>query len=369
VNVPIRMLNPSRHRSLLTPSMASSSSSKRGISCLGFISPRSATLLLALFGLIAHIQQFNYLGILHDTFPHVPKVRSIASTSTTIETTRPSLISGGANVVLDSEVVAAEEEQASRIETQTQSLVNDITDSVKSNASTSVWKDAAVKRPIRWFNLLPSRYQQPSDNNNKTPTSGGASIAYTAMDQDYKARQRDQEADRKSWEAARTLTRAIRWYAAMCAFAALCGVIGVIRSNLFCTRIFVLVSTLDLLWCALSLISLGIIVTYPNIRSLICEELSNTSTVILDLDQSSGNNLRSTTGPVMLLSRAASTFWKRSSSSLEASVPNPADTLSSGYWWDSLLDNILENENCEDVLESVLLPLGLVACLIYLALR
>lgn len=126
-------------------------------------------------------------------------------------------------------------------------------------------------------------------------------------------------------------------------------------------------STLDLFLCALSLVSFGIIVTYPSIRALICEELSNTSTVILDLDETSSHNLRSSTGPVLLLGRAASTFWKRTMS--DSNGGSGGDSLSSAYWWDSLLDNVMESENCDDVLESVLIPIGLVASLIYLALR
>lgn len=126
-------------------------------------------------------------------------------------------------------------------------------------------------------------------------------------------------------------------------------------------------STLDLFLCALSLVSFGIIVTYPSIRALISEELSNTSTVILDLDETSSHNLRSSTGPVLLLGRAASTFWKRTMS--DSNGGSGGDSLSSAYWWDSLLDNVMESENCDDVLESVLIPIGLVASLIYLALR
>lgn len=139
------------------------------------------------------------------------------------------------------------------------------------------------------------------------------------------------------------------------------------QSNIFCTRIFVLSSTVDLFLCAFSLVSFGIIVTYPNIRALVCEELSNTSTVILDLDETSSHDLRSSTGPVLLLGRAASTFWKRTIS--DTSAGSSSETLSSAYRWDSLLDNIMENENCDDVLESVLIPVGLVVSLVYLALR
>jgi hypothetical protein len=132
----------------------------------------------------------------------------------------------------------------------------------------------------------------------------------------------------------------------------------------------VLSSSLDLFLCALSLVSLGIIVTYPNIRGLICEEISSTSAVILDMNQSSsGPDLRSSAGPVVLLGRAASSFWKRALSSSSEAGDQLSEPSSSTYWLDSLRDSILENENCEDVLESVLIPLGLVLSLIYMALR
>ena len=138
------------------------------------------------------------------------------------------------------------------------------------------------------------------------------------------------------------------------------------QSNLLCTRIFVLSSSIDLFLCALSFISLGIIVTYPNIRGLICEELSSTSAVIMDIDNPSGHDIRSPPGPVSLLGRAASTFWKRA---LDDTSSQTSDSLPATYWWDSLRDSLLDNENCDDVLESVLIPLGLVVCLVYLALR
>ncbi|UZJ56927.1 hypothetical protein CBS101457_006247 [Exobasidium rhododendri] len=86
----------------------------------------------------------------------------------------------------------------------------------------------------------------------------------------------------------------------------------------------------------------------------------------MDLDQASSHNLRASSGPVSLLGRAASTFWKRA---LSESVDQGSDSLPSAYWWDTMLDNFLVNEQCDDVLESVLIPLGLVLCLFYLALR
>lgn len=86
----------------------------------------------------------------------------------------------------------------------------------------------------------------------------------------------------------------------------------------------------------------------------------------MDLDRSSGQDLRSSSGPVLLLGRAATSFWKRATSE---TPDQSSESLPAGYWWDSLLDNLLENENCDDVLESVLLPLGLVISLVYLALR
>lgn len=89
----------------------------------------------------------------------------------------------------------------------------------------SMWKEAATK-PVRWFNLLPSKFQQ-IDGKGATINLPLAGNAY--MEEDWKARQRDQEEDRKSWEAARTLTKVVRIYALLCAITCLCGVLGVIR--------------------------------------------------------------------------------------------------------------------------------------------
>lgn len=68
----------------------------------------------------------------------------------------------------------------------------------------------------------------------------------------------------------------------------------------------------------------------------------------------------------MLLGHAASTFWKRTMSKATNAT---TDSLPHTYWWDSMLDNLLEYENCDDVLESVIIPLGLIISLVYLALR
>lgn len=213
--------------------MAGSPTSSRRVTCLGFISPRSAALLLAVFGLLAHIQQINYLNVLYDTFPHVPNLKSVnvplsstsLSTGTLEKDSTYSQAMLSANVVLDSEV--------------NNNTIN------SNNTKASFWKEAAAIRPVRWFNLLPSRYQQSdanksmitavsssssSSSSTTTTTTNAGSSAF--VEQDWKARQRDQEEDRKSWEAARTLTKVVQLYAVLCAFTCICGIVGVIRVSL-----------------------------------------------------------------------------------------------------------------------------------------
>lgn len=237
------MLHSTRSRPRSKLGNMTTSSSGR-VSCLGIISPRSATLLLALLGCVAHIQQFNYLSNLHDSFPHVPKVRSLP----------PTTISGN-DYVTPPTVTPAAELPKSYIHAVTnidESLTH--TDAVTSIASTSAIYNlaspnvkgkngslkstskeaaAALAKPARWFNLLPSRF--PQNDSKSANVAAASSIPSGFVEQDWKARQRDQEEDRKSWEAARSLTLIVRLYALICAVMCLCGVIGVLRVSLYST--------------------------------------------------------------------------------------------------------------------------------------
>lgn len=148
-------------------------------------------------------------------------------------------------------------------------------------------------------------------------------------------------------------------------------------------------SFLDVLLFSFSVISMCIIITYPEIRAMLCEQISsgelhallsymrgaNNNTAaptLVDIDNSSGASsaaaaLASPAAPssstTFLSYAAVGSLWKRAvASSDEASTAHL-------YWWDTLIDNMLENESCDDIFVSVLVPLGLVICLAYLALR
>ncbi|PWN34861.1 uncharacterized protein FA14DRAFT_110662, partial [Meira miltonrushii] len=192
-----------------------------------------------------------------------------------------------------------------------------------------------------------------------------------------------QDEERKSWEAARILTTIMRIYSIISALACVFGVYGVVKSNLLATRLFFVSSFIDLFLFTLSVMSLCVIVTYPEVRAMLCEQISSGELHSLlnymrVTDSSSSFDSSTTKASVTLsdsantvlpaanfISRSASAFWKR------ASVSDGSNGNSSGhvYWWDMLFDDMLENESCDDIFLSVLVPIGLFACLAYIAVR
>lgn len=403
-----------------SPSLASSRNltSTARLRCFGLISSRVATFLLALFGLIAHMQTFKHLEVLYDSFPQIPQTRNgvlpISASftfwsdpknengnhgprpSTSI---RPSI---PANVVLDSEMDMLNNDQQSRIDRgKSHSMIKENAEihsdtpaplswsAYEGTSSTTVQKAKNVAassiissedlikmvKPTRWFNLLPKR---PWTEGKATPEEAAI----------WRAQLKDQDEERKSWDAARTLTTIMRIYSIASALACLIGVYGVVRSNLFATRLFFVSSFVDLFLFTLSIMSLCVIVTYPEIRAILCEQISSGELHSLlnymrGIDSkalSSSSSLEDHTNEASIalsdsantilpaanfISRSASLLWKRASN-LDKANGNSSNRV---YWWDTLIDDMLENESCDDIFLSVLVPIGLIACLSYIALR
>lgn len=359
--------------------------------CLGIISGRTATFLIAIGGCFAHLQTFSYLGILRDSFPQVPKARmsmfsqhavnvaSLYPSSTAVE---PLHQIGDIQISQEMKTFDPDINYAS-----TSVSPSSPTSSFSEPSKASTSNDDFVTESSRWFNLLP-----------KTPT------AYAdAQDQAvWSALEESQDEERRSWEAAGKLTSAMRAYALICVVACILGAYGVLRvsknlerldqvdmnnfqNNLVFLKLFVLSSVFDMLLFALTVISLGIIVTYPDIRTLLCEQIAS-GEVHSFLAYMRGANkgtarpspaddfsFSGSTAPTLssaitkmpttsLLSRAAGGFWKRALTQDDAAAP-------SIYWWDNMLDNMLENESCDDVFSSFIVPFGLLICLVYLAIR
>jgi hypothetical protein len=230
----------------------------------------------------------------------------------------------------------------------------------------------------------------------------------------WRAQQAGQDEERRSWETARRLTTIMRVYAFLSALACMLGLYGVVRSSLGATRMFVVSSFLDVFLFALSLVSFCIIITYPGVRAMLCEQISSgelhsflsymhganhdaakaadatsqlapTSSPIVQLTSSAAALVIGSSGGQMtvvekrtssaaaaalepaarFISYASGPLWKRAL----AATSNESSSLTHIYWWDTLLDDMLENESCDDIFISVLVPMGLIVCLTYLALR
>lgn len=384
--------------------------------CFGVISSRVATLLLALFGLIAHMQTFKHLEVLYDSFPQIPHTRNgVLPVSPLISSLaehkyangrngpRPSVIirpSIPADVVLDSEMNGMNNDQK-LIESGTQtsksnenvysssnnfapvpSPTSDSTGSSTVSKAKSVAAAAAAMssedliamvKPTRWFNMLPTR---PGE---EKVTPEEAAI--------WRAQLKDQDEERKSWEAARILTTIMRFYSIASALACLFGVYGVLKSNLLATRLFFVSSFIDLFLLTLSVMSLCVIVTYPEVRAMLCEQISSGELHSLlnymrvtDPSSSSSSSFDASTTDASIalsdpantvlpaanfISRSASALWKRAS----VSDGNNGNSSNHVYWWDMLIDDMLENESCDDIFLSVLVPISLFVCLAYIAVR
>lgn len=393
------MLRRTRHSSLSTAATAAGSTSSRRSRCLGFISPRTATLLLALLGVIAHLQTFRNLAVLHDSFPHVPKLREV----------------GG-----PSQHQHHQGTETSHLST-TFSAASISPEGLPSYPPSSPAHDLAEEylasvRPSRWFNLLPKR-PWGEDQRNDVGSNGNGVHSSPEEVAIWRAQQRGQDEERKSWELARRLTKIMRVYAFLSAMACMLGVYGVLKSKLGATRIFVISSFLDVFLFALSLVSFCIIITYPGVRAMLCEQISsgeihaflsymhgaNEDAAVAATssaaaagassrlpDTSTVSSLTSAAAALVIapvtddtdaptatsaalqpaariLSYATGPLWKRAFSSATANADG--SSFAHIYWWDTLLDDMLENESCDDIFISVLVPLGLVVCLTYLAFR
>lgn len=198
--------------------------------CLGLIAPRTATLLLALLGVVAHMQTFRHLEVLYDSFPQVPRPRVGPSGSRhepgySVQHSKhphaqPAVSS---YVALDStsdrhhiaNAIAAAFHGSQRLPaSQTDSAK--VADATAVSGLTTSEDLLAMVKPTRWFNLLPKR---PWSEEKPTPEEAAI----------WRAQQAGQDEERKSWEAARRLTKVMRFYALLSAVASLFGVYGVLK--------------------------------------------------------------------------------------------------------------------------------------------
>lgn len=156
------------------------------------------------------------------------------------------------------------------------------------------------------------------------------------------------------------------------------------QHHLLSTRIFVLASFLDVFLCALSLLSLSLLATYPEVRALACDQVSSGEIhALLAFFRGSGSPASS--------SSPSSSRMAAHSLSLGPSPPSTSNTAAAfvdnlfrrashgqssastadvgTVWWDALMDNVFASENCDEVFATTVVPLILVFSLIYLALR
>lgn len=200
--------------------------------CFGFISARTATLLIAFAGCIVQLHTFTYLDVLRDSFPQIPKARWPAATPAadirqsssvgrhTFGWVRPTSV-----IVLDSEVTGPgidrpfdkQQRPGPSVPPTRLPYPDAVAPSLPDfdsagEFSSSDWPSSAA-RPTRWFNLLPTKQTPDASEDDAT----------------WRAQLASQDEERRSWQAARLATSVIRVYAFLGALACAMGVYGVLR--------------------------------------------------------------------------------------------------------------------------------------------
>ncbi|EPQ26470.1 uncharacterized protein PFL1_06118 [Pseudozyma flocculosa PF-1] len=362
-------------------------------SLFGFIPPRTATLLLALLGILVHVNLYTWLGTLRQTLPDVPeRPYSLASRLQDSPYGSAARLDqlAGFNAQLDVGIHSA---QAAPSALRTIPPV-DLATSAKS--SVPAWM-AEAKAYLKAQGLsfapesgiggsdpasqgradpflppssdpAPSLLSAPAQGSRDSMLSLGPLLshggeAYNHVSFDDGA----EDAERLNWHAMRLVLSSLRAYTLLCIVCCMAGVVGVLRPNLLLSRLFVIHYFLDLLLTTLSLGSIALLATYPSIRSQICDEYGNGPAVSLFGIGSGGGG--SSGSPVAgVVSSSSST---PSSSSL-LGVPRTAqggEVDAAPSSWETLLDGIFTSENCEEAFTSTLIPLFLVAAFVYTATK
>lgn len=347
---------------------ASTSSSASGL--FGYITPRTATLAIALLGIIIHLNTFSWLGSLSSTLPDVPDRISTpppppASAAYVPSPNRFANSAAKPEQLIDLDLyahappVAAAQASANKAvylpewvaEAKAYLKAQGLTAPPLQDASADSALDRAASTVKSGDAAIPGRYADAS--------SDAAVLGFQVLDDGA------EDVERMQWDALRLVIGTLRWYILLSVVCCCAGVIGVLRSQLLLSRLFVIHSFLDFLLSTLSLLALAIVCTYPTVRAHLCDEFGSGELQAWFSHPKSARAPGARGAAAQALANAANTA---SSNSLALSgTPSDATAVASG--WETLLDGVFASENCEESFRTTLVPLLMVFGAFFTAVR
>ena len=172
-----------------------------------------------------------------------------------------------------------------------------------------------------------------------------------------------EDVERMQLDALRLVIGTLRWYILLSVVCCCAGVIGVVRSQLLLSRLFVIHSFLDFLLSTLSLFALAIACTYPSVRAHLCDEFGSRDF------QSWFSSAKAQTVPESAGSNSAHPNVKIAQLGSAASSGTASEVTAAASGWETLLDGVFASENCEESFRTTLVPLLMVVGLFFTALR
>ncbi|TKY90842.1 hypothetical protein EX895_000840 [Sporisorium graminicola] len=339
----------------------SSTTSSSGSGVLSWISPRTATLTIAVLGILLHLNVYSWLGAINSTLPDVPNrdlapappasaafvpspdrfVHSAAKADQLIDFAAPSTEAEGAenkNVILPEWVAEAK----AYLKAQGLSYIptpGDTPTPSNNNAAAENGKPADV--------ITYGRYADASDT---------LHTGYQNLDDGA------EDVERMQWDALRLVIGTMRWYILLSVICCCAGIIGVVRSQLMLSRLFLIHSFLDFLLSTLSLLAVAIVCTYASVRAHICDEFGSGELQAWLSSQTS-------TIPALGPGNSAHSGPHIAPAAGSAISGTASDVTVAASGWETLLDDVFASENCEESFRTTLVPLLMVFGLFFTAIR
>ncbi|KAN0061957.1 hypothetical protein ACQY0O_005952 [Thecaphora frezii] len=330
---------------------------------LGFIPPRTATLLLAALGILVHINFYTYLGGVRQALPVVPdRPYALVAPVEPLATPPPHLaIASSASsvsvpewfaeakaylkaqgVALPIDGAQAWKMESLRLLPASQAVAGEV-GAPKAEAEAGTTLEAAALRSgtSSPSSFIPSRQGSLLSSPDSDADAAAAAAAVAPPPHAYAytplADTGAEALERLNLHSLRVVLTSLRLYTLLNLVCCICGVLGVLLSHLLLSRLFVVHYFVDLLLTTLSLFALAFISTYPSIQRQICDEH---------------------------LSEPLALFPP-------ASPPPPPTSAGKeqGSGWEALVETLFTAENCQESWTTTLVPLCLLVAFLYTAIK
>lgn len=319
---------------------ASSSSSSAG-GLFGCIPPRTATLAIAILGIIIHLNTYSWLGALSSTLPDVPE--------------RGSAVAGGIGAPVPAPAFVPSPDRFANSAAKGEQLIDlDLYKNTQEGSAEGKhvflpeWvAEAKAYLKAQGLSFTPSGPDAGTTHKDHKPAEPASTNHYEATEGLEVLDDGAEDVERMQWDALRLVIGTLRWYILLSVVCCCAGVVGVLRSQLLLSRLFVIHSFLDFLLSTLSLFALAIVLTYPSVRAHLCDEFGNGELQSLFSTPPPSNSPPTTPPP--------------------SSTQGADGTAASG--WETLLDGVFASENCEESFRTTLVPLLMVFGLFFTAVR